>query len=157
MTVKLIGSALFALSGLIMALSSRRFQYTRLRTTDGFISLILYIKGQIECYSRPRSEILSTLPPEIFCACNCPGGVDTLEELIEASRIYLDEESLRLVSAFACEFGGTFRDEQIRRCDYYVAALGNERARVYSSVNAKSRASGALWICACVGIIILMW
>lgn len=157
MTVKLIGSLLFGLSGVIMAISYRRFQLRKLTSVDGFISLLFYIKGQIECFSRPRSEILKTLPAEVFCACNCPCGASTLEELVEASRIYLDEEALRLVSSFASEFGSTFRDEQLRRCDYYISALSEERRRIFTSVNAKRRAGGALWICACIGIIILLW
>ncbi len=157
MTVKLIGSLLFCISGVIMALSYSRFQTKKLATIDGFMSLLFYIKGQIDCFARPRSDILSTLPLEVFCACNCPKGAETLEEMVEASRIYLDEEPLRLVSSFASEFGSTFRDEQLRRCDYYISALGEERKRVFSSVQSKSRAGSALWICACIGIVILLW
>ncbi len=157
MTFKLIGALIFCLSGVMMAVSYRRFQLRKLDTVDGFISLLFYIKGQIECFSRPRSEILLTLPPEIFCACNCPLGAETLEELVESSRIYLDDETLRLVSSFASEFGGVFRDEQLRRCDYYIAALSEERKRVFASVSSRSRAGGALWVCGAVGIVILLW
>ena len=156
-TLKLVGSLLFALSGVIMALSYSRFQTKKLNTIDGFTSLLFYIKGQIDCFARPRSDILSTLPLEVFCACNCPRGAETLEELVEASRIYLDEEPLRLVAAFAAEFGSTFREEQLRRCDYYISALSEERKRVFAAVQSKSRAGSALWICACVGLIILIW
>lgn len=157
MTLKLIGSLFFAISGVVMAMSYSRFQVKKLNTIDGFISLLFYIKGQIDCFARPRSDILSTLPPEVFCACNCPHGAETLEEMVEASRIYLDEEPLRLVASFASEFGSTFRDEQLRRCDYYISALSEERRRVFASVQSKSRAGSALWICASVGIIILLW
>ncbi len=156
-TVKLLGSLFFGLSGVIMALSYSKFQEKKLTTIDGFISLLFYIKGQIDCFARPRSDILSTLPAEVFCACNCKEGAETLEELVDASRIYLDEEPLRLISSFASEFGSTFRDEQLRRCDYYISALGEERKRVFASVNSKRRAGSALWICACIGIIILIW
>lgn len=157
MIIKLIGGIVFGFAGVIMALSYRRFQLRKLTSLDGFISLLFYIKGQIECFARPRSDILNSLPAEIFCACNCPHGAGTLEEIVEASRIYLDDETLRLISSFASEFGSTFRDEQLRRCDYYISALGEERRRVFASVNSKGRAGGALWICACVGIIILLW
>ena len=156
-TVKLVGALLIGLSGVIMSISYRRFQLRKLCTVDGFISLFFYIKGQIDCFSRPRSEILHSLPAEVFCACNCPKGAETLEEMVEASRIYLDEESLRLVSSFASEFGSTFKDEQLRRCDYYINALGEERKRVFASVSTRSRAGGALWIFACLGLVILLW
>ena len=90
MVIKLIGCGALAIASVIMAWSYRRFQWRKLDTLDGFISLIFYIKGQIDCYSRPRGDILSTLPPEIFHALNCPRGAQTLEELFEASKIYLD-------------------------------------------------------------------
>ncbi len=156
-TVKLLGSLLFGISGVMMAISYDRFQNRKIRTLDGFLSLLFYIKGQIDCFARPRSEILSTLPAEVFCACNCPHGVQTLEEMIDASRIYLDEEALRLISSFASEFGSTFRDEQLRRCDYYISAVGEERKRLFSHVTSKSRSGSAIFICACIGIIILLW
>ncbi len=155
--IKLIGSLMLCISGVIMAFSYSSFQRKKLVTLDGLISMIFYIKGQIDCFSRPRSDILSSLPAEVFCACNCPHGAETLEEIVEASRIYLDEEALRLAASFASEFGSTFRDEQLRRCDYYISALGEERKRVFSSVTSKSRAGSALWICACAGLIILIW
>ncbi len=157
MLIKLLGSGALALASVIMALSYRHYQWRKLDTIDGFIALIFYIKGQIDCYSRPRSEILGSLPPEIFHACNCPHGASTLEEMIEASRIYLDDEPLRLLKTFAGEFGSTFRQEQLRRCDHYISALGEQRRIVSAEVDSRSRAGSALWICAGLGIIILLW
>ena len=157
MYIKLFGSLLIALAGGVASLSFCIFQRKRLVVLDGYISLLFYIKGQIDCFARPRSDILSTLPLEVFCACNCPRGAETLEEMVEASRIYLDDEPQRLLSSFASEFGSTFREEQLRRCDYYISALSEERKRVFSEVRSKSRAGSALWICACIGIIILIW
>ena len=157
MTVKIIGAILMAVSGVIIGLSRRRYEWRKLQTIDGFMSLLFYVKGQIDCYARPRSEILQTLPAEVFCACNCPKGASTLEELVEASKIYLDDESLRLVSAFASEFGSTFRDEQLRLCDYYISALGEQRRMLFAGVKDKGRAGSALWICAGICAIILLW
>ena len=157
LSVKLIGALFIGISGVIMSISYRRFQLRKLETVDGFISLLFYIKGQIDCFSRPRGEILASLPFEVFCACNCPSGAETLEELVERSRIYLDEETLRLLNSFSSEFGSTFKDEQLRRCDYYISALSEERKRVYATVSARSRAGGALWIFACLGLLILLW
>ena len=157
MIIKIVGCGALALASVIMALSYRRFQWRKLDTIDGFVALIFYIKGQIDCYSRPRSDILSSLPPEIFHACNCPRGATTLEELVDASRVYLDDEPLRLLTTFCSEFGSTFRQEQLRRCDHYIAALGEQRRIVASNVNSKSRAGTALFICAGIGVIILLW
>lgn len=157
MLFKLVGSALVAISGIIAAMAHRRYQWKRLATIDGFIALLLYIKGQIDCFARPRCEIFGTVPAEVFCACNCPHGAQTLDEMIEASRTYLDDESTRLLSSFASEFGSTFRDEQLRRCDYYISSLSAERNTVFADVHSKIRSWGAIYICISFGLIILIW
>ncbi len=156
-TLKIIGSIVLVASGVLAALSYRGFEWRKLSTLDGFISLIFYIKGQIDCYARPRGEILESLPPEVFHACNCPRGARTLEEMIDASRIYLDEEPLRLLTSFASEFGSTFRVEQLRRCDHYISSLGEQRRIVAAEVKSKSRAGSAMWICLSLGLMILLW
>lgn len=157
MTVKLIGSVIIALSAIFVAVSHCRFQERKLRTLDGFIALIMYIKGQVDCYALPLCDILSLVPAEIFYDCNCPEGADSLEEIIGESRIYLEEESLRLVEAFASEFGSTFRGEQLRRCDYYVSSLVEQRRVLAEEVVKRSRVGSALWICSSLGLLILLW
>ena len=76
---------------------------------------------------------------------------------MDASRIYLDDEPTRLLGAFCAEFGSTFREEQLRRCDHYIAALSEQRRTIASAVESKSRAGSALWICAGLAAIILFW
>ncbi len=155
--IKLIGSLFLTASSVAMAFSLYRFQRKRLEVLDGFLSLLQYIKGQVNCFARPIGEILESLPPEIALACNCRGGVDSLDELIEGCRCYLDEEPLRLLRAFSSEFGGSFREEQTRRCDYYIGALGEKRKQLEPAVMAKSRSGGALWICGVLSLLLLLW
>ena len=157
MLIKVIGSALLALAGAVSAISICRYHRRRLDTLDGFISLIHYIKGQVDCYALPIGEILSRLPAEIFYDCNCPEGADSIDEIVAECRIYLEEESLRLVEAFASEFGSTFREEQLRRCDHYISSLGAERRVLAEDVIKRSRVGSALWVCSSLAILILLW
>lgn len=157
MSAKIIGSIIIAVSALAMAISHCRYEERRLRTLDGFISLLFYIKGQIDCYSLPLSDILSTLPVKIFSDCNTPEGAEGLDDMIDNSRIYLEEESERLLEAFSSEFGSTFRDEQLRRCDHYISALGEQRGRLFAEVGRSRRVGSAVWICSSLCLLILLW
>ena len=157
MTVKLIGGMIVVTSSIFVAVSHRKFQGKRLKTLDGFIALLMYIKGQVDCYALPLYEILMSIPPEILCDCNCPEGVESLDELICESKIYLEEESLRLLEAFSVEFGSTFREEQLRRCDFYLNSLVEERKRLSDEVIKRSRVGSALSICSSLGLLILLW
>ena len=157
MIIKIIGGASIVICSIFFAISHRRFEERRLRTLDGLIALITYIKGQVDCFALPIKEILSRLPAEIFYDCNCPEGADSIDEIVAECRIYLEEESLRLVEAFASEFGSTFREEQLRRCDYYISSLGAERHVLVDEVTKRSRVGSALWICSSLAILILLW
>ena len=157
MWIKLIGSVLLCASGAFSALSLCRFHRRRLDTTDGFISLIYYVKGQVDCYARPIGDILRSLPPELLRACNCPRGASSLEELILESRIYLDRESLRLLSSFASEFGSIFREEQTKRCDHYIALLRDRRGEIANKLSSEMRSGSAVCICVSLCLAILLW
>ena len=155
--IKIAGGALLALAGVVGAVSLRIYHRRRIDTLDGFIALIFYIKGQVDCFARPIGDIMYSLPPEILRQCNCPGGALTLEDLIEESRIYLDAESVRLLSAFAAEFGSIFREEQTKRCEYYASLLGEIRGRQAERSEGESRSGGAICICVALGLAILLW
>ena len=157
MLFKLAGSVIIAASSVLIAISHRRFLEKKLRTLDGFISLIMYIKGQVDCYALPLYEMLMSLPPEILGNCNCPEGVESLDELICESRIYLDDEGIRLLEAFCFEFGSVFRTEQLRRCDFYVESLVERRKLLADEVIKSSRVGSALSICSSIGLLILIW
>ncbi|MBO5683302.1 MAG: hypothetical protein J6S10_04910 [Clostridia bacterium] len=155
--VKIIGSALLCASGGFSALSLCRYHRRKLDTVDGFISLIYYIKGQVDCYARPIGDILFSLPPEILRDCNCPAGATSLEELVNKSRIYLDRESLRLVTSFSSEFGSIFREEQTRRCEHYASQLSLRRDDIAARLSAEMRSGSAICICTSLCLAILLW
>ena len=157
MWIKVIGSILLALSGAFSAASICRYHRRRLDTLDGFISLIYYIKGQVDCYARPIGDILHSLPPEILRDCNCRRGADSLEELINESKIYLDREALRLLTSFSTEFGSIFREEQTRRCDYYAEGLKEQRGLIASDLSGTIRSGCAVCIGISLCLVILLW
>ena len=157
MLVKLIGSLLIALAGGGFAMAFCIFERKRLEVLDSFIALLFYIKGQIDCYCLPLSDILATLDESITRGCMCHKTPESLEEMIRHSKIYLEDETRRLLYAFSSEFGSTFRDEQLRRCDYYIQCLCEERRRLSDDLPLRSRTGSALWICSSLGLLIILW
>ena len=157
MLIKLIGSLLIALAGMSLAAAYCRFEKKKLNVLDGFISLLFYIKGQIDCYSLPPDKILSSVSEDILQSCNCREKPDSIEQMIKNSKIYLEDESMRLLNAFSAEFGSTYREEQLKRCDYYIQALSEQRRRLSDDLPAKSKIGSALCICSSLGIMIILW
>ncbi len=156
MIYKAIGSILLCLSGAFMSVYVTAHQKKKLCVLDSFISLIFYIKGQVDCYSMPIADILSGAPAEILQKCGYVEGM-SLADMVSESKMYLGDEGYRLLYCFSSEFGGTYRDEQIKRCDYYIEALTEERKNMAEEIPKKSKTYGTLAICITLCLAVILW
>lgn len=163
MTSKLIGSLLLVGAGLYIAMMTARYERRRVRVLDGYLSLLRYIRGQIECFAMPIDQILSTADPSVLAACRGRSGGEgehpatSLPLLLRESHGYLGAESVRLLSAFSHELGRTYRAEQVSRCDYYLDALGEQRTRLADTLPARIRTGGALCLSCALAVAVLLW
>ncbi len=170
MIYKLMGGALLLLAGGYVSIAISRFEHLRLRVLDGYISLIYYMKGKIDCYAMPVNDILMQADPALIAACLgrtgrghivvtewITVGEMPLTALIRESRVYLAPESERLLTTFSGELGHTYRVEQVARCDYYIQALDEERRRLKDALPARLRVSGVLCLCCAIGAAMLLW
>lgn len=164
MICKAAGVLLLLMSGCYVSAAVSRFERRRLQVLDGYISLLYYVKGQIDCYAMPLSDILRRADPSLLAACrggearaeaSADGGPLTV--MIRESRLYLEPESERLLLTWAGELGATYRAEQVARCDYYVEALTAERRKLYDALPARLRTTAALCLCATVAAALLLW
>ena len=80
-----------------------------------------------------------------------------LDALLHASRGCLCGEAARLLTGFVREIGGSYREEQVRRCDYYLTALRAVREQQKEELPARVRVCVAVCLCAALGIAILLW
>ena len=168
MICKLVGSLLLLLAGGYVSVAITRFERRRLRVLDGYISLIYYIKGQIDCYAMPLSEILASADPAVIAACL---GLDMttplphlplpaerpLSAMVQESRLYLEPETDRLLTTLTGELGTTYREEQVMRCDHYLTALTEERRRLRDTLPSRLRATCALCVCCALGAAVILW
>ncbi len=154
--LKLVGSLLLVLTGLVLAVSVCSFEKKKLSVLDSFIALLLYIKGQIDCYSMPLCDILENGAQKTSLVSDT-GNICDFGRILSSSRMYLDDESYRLLLSFYSEFGSVYREEQLRRLDYYINALGERRRAVFEDLPARTRVGSALCICGVLGILIIIW
>ncbi len=166
MLCKMIGSLCLMGAGGYAALTLHRYERRRMIVLDGYMALLYYIKGEIDCYARPMTDILASADPAVIAACLGlpPDGVDTcdpppvsLSAMVIASRAYLNPESERLLAAFSGEVGHTHRLEQVTRCDHYLAALGEERRRLSDTLSSRTRMATVLSLSGAAGAILLLW
>ena len=154
---KIAGALLVLASGTGLAVGAMRYERVRLQVHDALISLIFFIKGRIDCYAMPVEQIMLTMDKSILADCRCPGQVESIEALLPHVQSYLDPETYRVLQSFGEGLGSGFRDEQLKRCDYYMELLRQKRMQLEESLGARVRTNGVIWILCALGAVILLW
>lgn len=154
---KIAGALLVLASGTGLAVGAVRYERVRLQVHDALISLIFFIKGRIDCYAMPVEKIMLTMDKSILADCRCPGQVESIEALLPHVQSYLDPETYRVLQSFGEGLGSGFRDEQLKRCDYYMELLRQKRMQLEESLGARVRTNGVIWILCALGAVILLW
>lgn len=155
--IKLTGCALIIGGGLYMAISAKRFEKRKMKQLDAFIALIVYIKGQIDCFSAPVDDILRRADPELLMDCGCVGTPTGFSGLLENCEMLQNAEVRTLLEGFADELGGSFREQQISRCDYYLERLDAQRNSQLPESKKNTKLQAVLWLCAAAGVVTVLW
>ena len=157
MTQKLLGVLLLLGVGAYAARSISHYERNRIKVLNGWLDLIYHIRTQIDCYLTPIEQIFSELSPTLLQGWAGVGRVKNPISLFKRTRHYLDGESTRLLEGFIREIGSGYREEQVKRCDYYLTALQGIRDRQQALLPARLRARSTLCICGSFGLAILLW
>ena len=154
---KLFGALTLISVGGFFAYSAIRYERRRLSVLEGWIDLIRYVRIQIDCYLTPIDVILSQADRELFVACMCRDTTPTLHTLLECSHPYLSSECKRLLGGLIRELGSSYREEQLKRCEYYASELERHRDAIAKELPARIRLAVTLSLTAVLGTVILLW
>ena len=128
-----------------------------LSALERYISLLHYIKAQVDCFVLPISDILKRADGEMLFGCGWRGDVppSSLEELI--SRASLDDSAAQsILLEFCSDFGKSYLDDQLRRCDHYISLLEDRREILGRELPSKKKLNSTLCISAALAIVILL-
>lgn len=152
----------FKLFGILLILSAgggtawilSLYEKKKVSVLGTWIDLIDYIKMQIDCYLTPLDKILASCAGTLLPTKEAEKPVDLLSYL-DASRLYLDPESGRLLDAFVHEIGNGYREEQLKRCDFFLSSLRSIREEKRKDLPARIRLSVGIPICVSLALSIL--
>lgn len=117
--MKIIGIIALCFSGAHLAALLIRKEEDKTASARALCGFIAFVKNMIECFSLSISEILLRMPEDIIKGLGVTGTPESLEEIGERESIE-DGESKKIFHDFYEEFGKCYRDEQIRRCAYFL-------------------------------------
>ena len=154
---KLMGSLLILCTGALAAWNLNLYEKRRIRALEGWLDLIFYIRTRIDCFLTPIGEIFATADKALLLSCMGNGREQSPAELLRHSRLYLGQDAARLLESFVGEIGCCYREEQVKRCDYYISALQSLRQKRAEALPARLRTKTALCICSALATVILLW
>lgn len=99
------------------------FESRRFKQAEGFLLLLRHVRMQIDCFSRPMPQILSDIDPRTRALCAAPEKAADFDELLQGTRLLLDAEMCTVLFEFCDNLGKSYKEEQLRCCDYYIARL----------------------------------
>ena len=118
-----LGAGVIFACGVFAGLFFAAYERKRVLQAEGFLSLLRVIRMEIDCFSMPVSRILAECDKALLAACGVVGTPKDFKALLGGTRLYLSEEICRLLADFAARLGGSYREEQLRSCEYYLARL----------------------------------
>ena len=157
MALRIVGAAILSLCGVLFAAHLNRRAECRLRQVEGWISLLRFVKAQVECFSLPMSEILLRCDQAVLQSCGYPADIPpkSFSAMCEAST-FCDAECVRIARAFAEEFGKGYREEEMRGCDYYLAQLEAHKEMLAKKLPVQKKMNATLSICAALALVLLL-
>ena len=155
--LRLIGAAAVVLSGISAACLFNSGTKQTLKQTESFISLLRFLRSQIECFSLPLPSALSRCPTEILRGCGyCESeSPSSARQLMEGCCIY-DDRVRRSMERFFAEVGRGYREEQLSLCDYCISQVEERRANLTSQLPVKMKVNSALSLAGAAAVVVLL-
>lgn len=159
MVFKGIGGGMLLMCAFVYCYQCERRTAQIQRIIGAWISLLTYIKTQISCFGTPVSDILLHADREMISLLESDGVALTATALSEGSCIHaaLPKDCKILLEHLGQELGTVWRQEQVERLTYYVAALTEQREAFGKANGGSVRIRRALSLCGALGLILLVW
>ena len=125
---------------------------------DAWIALLTYVRGQISCFGRPLSDILSTVEPRVLVTLEIDAcHLQPLRDYCRKDATLLSDWGGDHLLALAEELGTVWRQEQVARLDYYLEEMDRMRQSNKIKLFERARLHGAMSLCGAIGMILLVW
>ena len=151
------GAALLIIGGWSCSAYFNRRTEGELDSAEAAVSLLRFVKNEVECFSLPVSDIMRKCPRELLSAFGYrEPSADSLEAFVSGADIS-DRETERILREFSSEFGKCYREEQVKRCEHYISRLEGRRLELNGQLPAKKRISSTLFLSGSCALAILLF
>ena len=156
MILKLVGSALVMISCIAVSRTVLTAERSKSEQIEAFISLLRYIRHQIDCYSIPMDRIFADCPLDILEPLGGKENDMSFERLLKRKEIILEGEAKHILEEFSETLGKNYRDRQIKLCDIAISSLEGVRGAEQKKYAVKKKTVNALCLAAGGMVVILL-
>jgi len=153
---KTLGCAFILGSGIFAGNLLNRADTEKLRQLDSIISLLKFIRLQIDYYCVPIKEIFSRAEPSLLIACGTNKTPESFRELLDTLSPPPDSDIKSILISFSNELGGSYREEQLKSCDYHINRLTEIRGTLTKEAEKRKKLNRVLPFSIAAAIIILL-
>lgn len=148
MLVKIIGSVLLLISSALCASRMISAEKSKIDTIETFISLISYIRNQIDLYSSPIGKILDKISSDTLDKLHLTSPPVKFDDLLKTEGLPIGEETEKTLREFSSSLGKSYREMQIKLCDKALSELEAQKKKLQTAFPSRKKTILAL----CFGI-----
>lgn len=152
---KLFGSAFIILSGATLSSLIIKQDRKRLEFADAYLALLRFFKLQIDYYCVTVGEIFSRCDPSLLSACGCKETPESFDEFLSFAEFNCSSIK-NILNSFSNELGTSYREEQLKSCDYHINLLTDERNKLASEYEKRKKLSRVLCLSASAALALLL-
>ncbi|MBQ8388019.1 MAG: hypothetical protein IJX46_03755 [Clostridia bacterium] len=156
MSFKLFGAVAVMLAGLGLSLVLNAREARRSAQLSAICDLLRFFRTRIDCYLSPVGEIFAAADKKTLEACGCNTAVTSFDGFIESLDPPPPEEALCLLRSFSAELGSSYREDQLKSCDYHLSRLIPIRDTAAAEAAKRRRLNTALCLTLAAATVILL-
>ncbi len=155
--MRVIGIIIVLMSGVAGSFFAVRELEKRLLNVRALCKLLRICAEQVEYFSRGSREILLSCDSELLRECGYYEETlpNSFFEFFDSCEI-LCKESRSIMLEFAGDFGKNYRDEQVKRCRYYLERMNERASELEAALPAQRKLAISLFVSATLMVIILL-
>lgn len=159
LAVKLVGVGVVALCSCGVWAETARRDRESLSLGEGFISVLRYIRNEVDHYLTPQTRIFQKCDIGLLTACgwSAARAPRDVGELCRSAEGRVDARMYGTLLRFADSFGTGFRDDQLKLCDACGAELERQLRSLCDELPRRRRASMSLGICTIAAVAVILF
>ena len=153
---KALGCALILGSGIFAGNLLNRADTVKLSQLEAIISLLKFIRLQIDYYCVPVKEIFARAEPALLKACGVDQMPESFCDLLDSISPTPAGDIMSVLISFSNELGGSYREEQLRSCDYHINRLEELHSAISKETEKRKKLNRVLPFSIAAAIVILL-